>query len=122
MRTVSGTRTWFSGRVAGVLGIGAVLADTGALPAGLYNVKINLALAEAVIAGVGLFIEHRDAANAATVKDLGGTTPGGGGMELELENYRLALNERIRIVGGSAATTAAGLSVGAIGYQRVAAE
>ena len=121
MLTVSGERTWATGRVA-VLGIGALLADTGALPAGLYDFMIHCAVADAIIAGAGAFIEHRNAANAATLKDLGGATAGGGASIFRIENYRIALNERIRIVGGSAAGGAGSLFVGAIGYARVGAE
>ena len=98
------------------------LADTGALPAGLYDFTIHLAVADVVAAGVGVFVEHRNAANNATLKDLGGHTPGGGGLVIEIENYRLAANERVRIVGGSAAAGAASLSVGAVGYARVGRE
>ena len=114
-------RTWVSARNAAPA-IGAVQADTGALPAGLYDVLIHLAVADVIAAGVGLFVEHRNAANGATLKDLGGHTPGGGGMKLRLEQYRLATNERIRVVAGSAAGGAGSLFVSAIGYQRVGAE
>lgn len=120
MKALTQAMTWASGRVA-VLGIGAVLADTGALPAGVYDIEINLVVADAVIAGAGSFIEHRNAANAATVKDLGGQA-GAGSAQIKLENYRLAANERIRVVGGSAANGAGSLSVASIGYARVAAE
>jgi hypothetical protein len=114
--------TWATGRVA-ALGIQAVLADTGALPAGVYDFEVNAAVADVIAAGVGIFIEHRNAANGATLKDLGGTTPGGGGVVgYKIRNYRLAANERVRLVGGSAAAGAASLSVGAIGYTRVGAE
>lgn len=121
MKALTQGMTWASGRVA-VLGIGALLADTGPLPAGVYDIEINLAVADAIIAGAGSFVEHRNAANAATLKDLGGHTAGGGSARLRFENYRLALNERIRVVGGSAANGAASLSVASIGYARVAAE
>lgn len=121
MQPVSQERTWATGRVA-VLGIGAVLADTGPLPAGVYDVKVHLAVSDAIIAGAGAFIEHRNAANAATLKDLGGQVAGGGSGVFRFENYRLALNERIRVVGGPVANGAASLAVGAIGYNRVAGE
>jgi hypothetical protein len=113
--------TWFTGRVA-ALGIQAVLADTGALPAGVYDFEVNMALADVLAAGVGIFIEHRNAANAATLKDLGGVTPGASLSGYKIRNYRLAANERVRLVGGSAAAGAASLAVGAIGYTRVGAE
>lgn len=120
MKPTHGGLTWVTGRVAGALGIGAVLADTGALPAGKYYFRVNLAQADIIAAGVGLFVEHRNAANAATLKDLGGSVPGGGGpTELEFDNYPIVANERLRVVGGSAASGAASLQVAAIGYQKL---
>lgn len=119
MKSPHHPHAWFTGRVAGALAGGAVLADTGALPAGRYNFIIRLAQADVIAAGVGLFIEHRNAANGATVKDLGGLTPGGGGAEFEIDNYDLVANERVRVVGGSAASGAASLQVAAIGVQKV---
>jgi len=121
MKALTQGMTWNTGRII-ALGVGAVLADTGALPAGVYDIEINLAVSDVLTAGVGAFVEHRNAANAATLKDLGGQSPGGGSVKLRFENYRLALNERIRVVGGGIVGGANSVFVGAIGYARVAAE
>ena len=112
--------TWATNKAAAP-GIGAVLADSGPLPAGLYDFQIHLVCSDTPAPGRGMVIEHRNAANAATLKDLGGAVPETA-VDLYIKNYRLALNERVRIIAGTAAGIAASMYVSAIGTQRTGAE
>lgn len=92
--------------------IGAVIADTGALPAGTYLVEIRAAGSCVRAAGKQLEVQHRNAANAANVNILA-TTPG---EPVTTETFRvvLALNERIRIVVGAVAFAAAEIANGLV--------
>lgn len=109
--------TWATNKAAAPA-IGAVLADAGALPAGLYDFQIHLVCSDTPAPGRGMVVEHRNAANAATLKDLGGATPETT-VDLYIRNYRLALNERLRVIAGTAAGIAASMYVSAIGWTRV---
>lgn len=93
----------------------AVQADTGALAAGDYDVDIHLAVSDTVAVGKGLVIEHRNAANNATLANLGGVTPNGGAGRFIFRRYTLALNERIRVIAGTAAGAASSMYISAIG-------
>lgn len=112
--------TWATNKAAAPAA-NALLATTGALPAGLYDFQIHLVCSDTPAPGRGIVVEHRNAADAATLKDLGGATPETT-VDLVIKNYRLALNERIRVIAGTAAAIAASMYVSAIGYQRVGAE
>lgn len=93
----------------------AVQATTGALPAGDYEITINLAVADTVAVGKGLVVEHRNAADNATLNVLGGCTPNGGAVAFTMPRLTLALNERIRVIAGTAAGAASSMYVSAIG-------
>lgn len=90
---------------------GTVVADTGALAAGDYLIEAVCAVLGVATAGVGLVVEHRNAANSANVSVLGACS-GGGTLDTEIDGVTIAANERIRIVVGAtalpASTTAAG--------------
>jgi hypothetical protein len=116
-REDTGAMTWVSARAAAP-GIGAVQADTGALAAGDYDFDIELMVSEPAAAGHSLVVEHRNAANAATLFNLGGC-PAPGAVQLRIRRYTLALNERIRVIAGTVAGIAASDYVSAIG-RRVA--
>ena len=92
----------------------AVQATTGALAAGDYDFDIALAVSDTVAVGKGLVIEHRNAADAATLFNLGavGATEA---IQIRLRRYTIALNERIRVIAGTAAGAAASMYVSAIG-------
>ena len=75
----------------------AVIADTGALVAGDYLVEITMGFADTVLAGKGLACEHRNAANAATVAELG-VCPAGTAAPIVYKRVSVAANERIRVV------------------------
>lgn len=93
----------------------AVQADTGPLAQGLYDFLVNLAVSDTVAVGKGLVIEHRNAANAATLQVLGGVAPNGGNAPIILTRYSIATNERIRVIAGTAAGAAASMYLSAIG-------
>lgn len=112
--------TWTSNKAAAPA-IGAVLADSGALPAGLYDFQIHLVCSDTPAPGRGMVVEHRNAANGATLKDLGGATPETV-VDLYIKHYRLAADERIRVIAGTAAGIAASMYVSSIGRQRTGAE
>jgi hypothetical protein len=94
--------------------IGAVIADTGALAAADYDFDIKIAGGGAVLAGKVLIVEHRNAANAATLQSLA-MVGGDATAEVLLRRYTLALNERIRVIVGAVAFAAAERSLAAIG-------
>lgn len=81
--------------------IGAVIADSGAMPAGTYRVELRLSASAVRAAGKQLQVEHRNAANAATVALLHATP--GEPVDSEFHRVVLALNERIRVVVGAVA-------------------
>lgn len=112
-----GELTWATNKSVGVVAAGTVLADTGALAAGVYHFAVQLCLAGAAAAGKGLFLEHRNAANAATLKDLAGIAAPGH-EDVLIHNYRIAADERLRVVNG-VATVAADVLISAIGRQKV---
>ncbi len=96
-------------------GANAVIADTGQLAAGTYYVEIQLATSASPAAGKHLQVEHRNAANAATVNVIGGC-PGGVVTPLTVERLVVALNERVRVITGAVAFAA---TEGAIASIRV---
>lgn len=90
----------------------AVQADTGALPAGTYDFIIVLMVSDTVAVGKGLIVEHRNAANGATLAVLGGVSA----PESITYTTRLtlALNERVRVVVGTVAGAASSRYVSSI--------
>ena len=109
--------TWVSVKSAAPA-IGAVQADTGALAAGDYDFDIFLTCSDTVAVGKGLVVEHRNAANGATLFNLGGSAPSGS-QAIQIRRYTMALNERIRVIAGTAAGAANSMYISAIG-RRVA--
>lgn len=112
-----GVMTWVSLKSAAPA-IGAVQADTGALAAGDYDLDIFLCASDTVAVGKGLVVEHRNAANAATTQTLH-AIPAGMADNIRIRRYTLALNERIRVIAGTAAGAASSMYVSSIG-RRVA--
>lgn len=109
--------TWMSLKSAAP-SASAVQADTGALAAGDYDFDIELLASDVAAVGKGLVVEHRNAANAATLQTLGGCAVPGQ-VELHLRRYTMASNERLRVIAGTAAGAASSMYVSAIG-RRVA--
>ncbi|HEY2936940.1 MAG TPA: hypothetical protein VGJ25_10085 [Gaiellaceae bacterium] len=105
--------TWVSA-VTTASAAAAVIADTGALAAGDYDFDVRIAGGGVVAAGKVLLLEHRNAANGATLQTLamvGATEP----LALTLRRYTLALNERLRVIVGAVAFAAAERAQAAIG-------
>lgn len=109
--------TIFSG-TASSPAAGTVIVDTGQLPVGDYDVFANLNHAGASTSDSNIALEHRNAGNSATLANLllGAITGGAQPLTMTLQNmgYRLALDERLRIiVGGLFAGPVSGV-IGAI--------
>lgn len=92
----------------------AVQATTGALAAGDYDFYIHLCAADTIAVGKGLVIEHRNAADTATLFHLA-AIPAAESIRVELLRYTIATNERIRVIVGTAAGTASSMYVSTIG-------
>lgn len=105
--------TWVSLKSAAPA-LNTVQADTGALAAGDYDFDVLLAASDTVAVGKGLILEHRNAANGATLQTLGGI-PAPGQQWFQIRRYTMALNERMRVLTGTAAGAAASMYVSAIG-------
>jgi uncharacterized protein YjlB len=73
-----------------------VIADTGALAAGDYEVEIACAVLGVGVAGVGLVAQHRNAANSADISTLGGCA-GGDSTCIRVKRVTIAASERIRV-------------------------
>ncbi len=92
-----------------------VIADTGQLPAGTYDMMINMvSVAATALADVGWSANHRDAANAVTLARI---LPGAIDatvrqmfMNTPLIGYEIGLNERIRVLSPNVAITSGVLS------------
>lgn len=91
----------------------ALIADTGALPAGDYKVELDLDAAAALAAGKQLIVEHRNAANAATLRQLGACTAGAS-KSVTIARVPLAANERIRVIVGAVLFAAGEVATAAI--------
>lgn len=94
-------------------GIGAVIADTGVLAAGAYRVEVSAGFSDTVVAGKGLTIEHRDAANTATLRTLG-HVPAANSSSVVIERLVLALNERVRVINAGVAGAAGSVAIASI--------
>lgn len=92
--------------------IGAVIADTGPMPAGKYLLELRASASCVRTAGKQLQVEHRNAANAATLNLLHSTP----GEPTHVETFRivLAANERVRIVVGAVAMGAGEIANGLV--------
>ena len=91
----------------------SVIADTGQLAVGSYAVEYSLAAMDTVAVGKGMVVEHRNAANTATVHRLGGCSAGDSVMG-DVRRVTVAANERIRVIAGTAAGAASSLYVASI--------
>lgn len=105
--------TWASSKNAAPTA-NLVMATTGALAAGNYDFDILLAAADTIAVGKGMVVEHRNAADSATLHNLGGVQASGN-AQIQLRRYTIATNERIRVIAGTAAGAASSMYVSAIG-------
>ena len=84
---------------------GQVIADTGNLTAGEYLIEYSLFAQDTTAVGKGLTVEHRNAANNATVRVLGGcATPDN--QYGFVRRLTVVANERVRVIAGAAGTAA----------------
>lgn len=78
-----------------------VLADTGALGAGTYDLQLQLSFGGRTIPNTPIVIEHRNAANAVTLATLLSLTQPGtdaaAAVQSPIFGYVIGLNERLRI-------------------------
>lgn len=92
-----------------------VVADTGQLPAGTYDVLAHLSIS-GIIAGSGVItVQHRNAANAATLATILSQMMQGGvevhvNLSLPLLGYQIATDERIRLIAATSGFTLGGMS------------
>jgi len=109
----------FSGGQLVAPAAGAVLADTAALPAGTYDVKMGFSSDDGANQNE-IQVQHRNAANTATlaVYSLVSATGRVGIAQTWWEyGYELAINERLRIV--NVLVSAAGTAFSAIIFARL---
>lgn len=88
----------------------ALIADSGPLPAGTYFVEVTMANDGTALAGKHTQIEHRNAANAATLAVKGGCGYGGSHQQI-FRRVVVALNERIRVVQSSVVGAASEVAI-----------
>lgn len=84
--------------------INTIIGDTGALAAGTYDVWAHISTAGLIAVGLSgqIALQHRDAANAATLATLLQNSKRGTAAEqfahLNIMGYTIALNERFRFI------------------------
>jgi len=116
VRELKRDTTWNSVKSAAP-GASAVQADTGAIATGADSqLEINLAVSDTNAVGKGLVVEHRNAANSATLQNLGGCASPGN-QSLIFGKYALLASERIRVLTGTAAGAASSMYISAIGFR-----
>jgi len=95
------TDVFTAGVITGAAG-NTIHADTGQLPAGIYDVQVKIQMTSGLVGPVTIATQHRDAANAATLADLGVNLVGTA-MDFPRHidfnfGYELGVDERIRIL------------------------
>jgi len=77
----------------------AILVDTGALAQGIFDIQVSMSGAITVGGGRALILEHRNAANAATLNNWSMLLANTGvSMFSEQFAMTIALNERLRVI------------------------
>lgn len=93
---------WISGSASAPLA-GAVIADTGPVAAGDYHLLADIGISDSLTAGAGAVLQHRDAANGATLHQV--VIPAGRVDEVEWPRVPIVpivANERIRVISNLA--------------------
>ena len=103
-----------------------IVVDTGVLPAGDYDVLAHISSHQQGAASLATQLQHRDAANAATLAVLlsafvsaGAGTAGTGDVFLPLIGYTLAINERLRVITPASNAASGGVSATIFAQRRV---
>lgn len=104
------------GQSAAAAAPNTVVADSGALAAGTYEVEVEGGILGVDTAGVGLVVEHRNAANNANIAILGG----GNQFERRIKRVTIAAGERIRIRTDAVALPAATVAAAAVRVYQIA--
>jgi hypothetical protein len=97
----------------------AIAAGAIAPESGWYIVEADVAAMDTVAVGKGMVVEHRNAANSATTRQLGGCVAGES-RSIRCERLYMLTGERVRVVSGSAAGAASSLYVARVSILRVA--
>lgn len=79
----------------------AVVADTGPMEAGDYEIAVNIGSDDTAAAGKHALMEHRNAANDGTLHRK--LMPVPGHAEWRIPRIAIAKNERVRVITGAAA-------------------
>lgn len=80
-------------------GAAVVLADTGALPAGTYNIHVTAGLSQTAVGSADFAVQRRDAANAANIWRQVHMIQFTGQTDYQWSaQVKLAVNERIRLI------------------------
>lgn len=92
-----------------------VIADTGALPSGIYDLLVQMEFQGRVNLNEGFVrLQHRNAANAATLATLARLTVTASvlmqSVVLPLIGYEIATNERVRVLSPNLALTQGGVT------------
>lgn len=107
-----------SAQVAAIVAA-AVLVTTGQIPqAGKYDLEVSLGYSGVAAAGKHILVEHRNAADNATLQ-IYALCPGGATLTLFLSRVDVALNERFRVIAGAVAGGAGEVSQALIRYTRL---
>ena len=77
-------------------GATGIIVDTGALPAGFYDVSFEVSV-NVALAVTSIVFEYRDAANSASLWNLIYFTAGARSDIYQLHNIKVALNQRFRV-------------------------
>lgn len=80
---------------------GAVITDLGPQPAGNYDILFTLSVSDTVAVGKELVVEHRNAANTATIRILG-ACPAAVALWGRVRVNTFAPDERVRVISGVA--------------------
>lgn len=115
---MSGKAMTFVGASNAAPAANSVQADTGALVADDYEFTVALMASDTVAVGKGLIVEHRNAANNATLAILGGCAPSGA-VFIHIRKLALATNERVRVIVGAVAGAASSRYVSSIGRRPI---
>jgi len=84
-------------------GAGVVIADTGELPEGYYDLQILVSVLLATV-WADPRIQHRDAANAVSLFEQWVALPATSTLFCDLNNRQVSAGERIRVVATNAIT------------------
>lgn len=113
---IGGADPTVAGAIVTAPAAGAVIATTGALAAGSYRLEVAMGYSGVVAAGKHILLEHRTAADAATLFTLA-LCPAAGALSYITERIVIANTQVIRIIAGAVAGAAGEVAHGSIRAQ-----